>query len=130
VTPIFQQSIWLVRWPDIDAWTRRRLYREFTLSRSYIEAEFSDGLKNWLERGLSCILLLAVEKKFVVWHGCQSKNCMDAGKRSACPNHPKTNKYSEFPLAFHSQICIIRAQPSYAHFGKVDESYDSKGSRY
>jgi hypothetical protein len=33
-TPIFQQLMWLVRWSDMDVWTRRRLYREVTLSRS------------------------------------------------------------------------------------------------
>lgn len=35
---------------------------------------------------------------------------------------------SEFTLAFYANFCIIRALPSYAHFGKVEELIDSKGS--
>jgi hypothetical protein len=31
-----------------------------------------------LEHGLSCILLLAVEKKYVALHGCWEKNGKDA----------------------------------------------------
>ena len=32
--------------------------------------------------GLSCQLLLAVEKKLVRWHGCQQKNAMDCGREA------------------------------------------------
>jgi hypothetical protein len=55
-TPIFRLKIWLVRWPDMDVWTRRRLYMDVTLSRSDIEARFLAGLKNWLEQGTFWLL--------------------------------------------------------------------------
>jgi hypothetical protein len=42
----------------------------------------SAGFRTWPERGLSWILLLAVEKKYLEQHGCCLKPAMDCGERS------------------------------------------------